>query len=102
MILGPSGQNIYPEEVEQELAKHPLVGESLVLDRGGKVIALVYPSAGVVPPDADEQGHNIVAETIRSETNHRLPVFSQIFRVELVDIPFERTAKGTIKRHLYQ
>ena len=102
IILSASGQNIYPEEVEQELARHPLVGESLVLDRGGKVIALVYPSAGVVPPDADEQGHNIVAETIRSETNHRLPVFSQIFRVELVDVPFERTAKGTIKRHLYQ
>lgn len=102
IILSSSGQNIYPEEVEQELAHHPLVGESLVLDRGGKVIALVYPSAGVVPPDADEQGHNIVAETIRTETNSRLPVFSQIFRVELVDIPFERTAKGSIKRHLYQ
>lgn len=102
IILSSSGQNIYPEEVEQELARHPLVGESLVLDRGGKVIALVYPSAGVLPPDADEQGHNIVAETIRTETNRRLPVFSQIFRVELTDIPFERTAKGTIKRHLYQ
>jgi len=102
IILSASGQNIYPEEVEQELQQHPLVEEALVLDRGGKVVALVYPKAGVLPPDANDQGNNPAADIIRDETNLRLPVFSQIVRVELVDIPFERTAKGSIRRHLYQ
>ena len=92
IILSSSGQNIYPEEVEQVLSKHPMVQESLVIERGGKVIALVYPKQGIVPSE----------DHIRDYTNRFLPVFSQIFRVELVDLPFQRTAKGTIKRHLYQ
>lgn len=92
IILSSSGQNIYPEEVEQVLSKHPMVQESIVIERGGKVVALVYPKPGVVPSE----------EHIRDYSNRSLPVFSQIFRVELVDLPFERTAKGTIKRHLYQ
>lgn len=92
IILSSSGQNIYPEEVEQVLFHHPMVQESLVIERGGKVVALVYPKPGVVPSEED----------IRNTTNKRLPVFSQIFRVELVDLPFQRTAKGSIKRHLYQ
>ena len=91
IILSSSGQNIYPEEVEQVLSKHPMVQESLVIERAGKVVALVYPKPGVVPSE----------DHIRDYTNRSLPVFSQIFRVELVDLPFQRTAKGTIKRHLY-
>ena len=101
LILSSSGQNIYPEEVEQVLSRNPLVEESLVLDRGGKVIALVYPHAGTLPAE-DEQEHTRLADSIRSAANLHLPNFSQIFRVEFVDVPFERTAKGSIKRHLYQ
>ena len=101
LILSASGQNIYPEEVEQVLARHPMVEESLVLDREGKVTALVYPRAGSVKGD-DEEAIALLSDDIRKKTNVHLPVFSQIFRVELVDVPFERTAKGTIKRHLYQ
>ena len=101
LILSSSGQNIYPEEVEQVLSRNPLVEESLVLDRGGKVIALVYPHAGTLPAE-DEQEHTRLADSIRSADNLHLPNFSQIFRVEFVDVPFERTAKGSIKRHLYQ
>ena len=92
IILSSSGQNIYPEEVEQVLFHHPMVQESLVIERGGKVIALVYPKPGTNPSE----------DEIRNTTNQSLPIFSQIFRVELVDLPFQRTAKGTIKRHLYQ
>ena len=101
LILSSSGQNIYPEEVEQVLSRDPLVEESLVLDRGGKVIALVYPHAGNLPTE-DEEEHLRLADAIRDAANRHLPNFSQIFRVEFVDVPFERTAKGSIKRHLYQ
>ncbi|MBP5484232.1 MAG: long-chain fatty acid--CoA ligase, partial [Bacteroidales bacterium] len=89
------------EEVELVLSRHPLVEESLVLDRDGKVTALVYPRAGSVNGD-DEQAVAALSEDIREKSNKHLPKFSQIFRVELVDVPFERTAKGSIKRHLYQ
>ena len=102
LILSASGQNIYPEEIEQELSAHPMVEDSLVLDRGGKIIALVYPKSGVAPHVEKEEDLNFFCEEIRNTTNKLLPAFSQIFRVELVDVPFERTAKGTIKRHLYQ
>ena len=101
LILSSSGQNIYPEEVEQVLSRHPQVEESLVLDRGGKVVALVYPRAGSVQGD-DEEAIARLSEDIRRSSNVHLPSFSQIFSVELVDVPFERTAKGSIKRHLYQ
>ena len=101
LILSSSGQNIYPEEVEQVLSRHPLVEESLVLDRDGKVTALVYPCAGSVQGD-DEEAIAALSDDIRKKSNAHLPKFSQIFRVELVDVPFERTAKGSIKRHLYQ
>ena len=100
LILSASGQNIYPEEVEQVLGRHPMVEESLVLDRDGKVTALVYPCAGSVAGD-DEEAMAALAEDIRTASNAHLPRFSQIFRVELVDVPFERTAKGSVKRHLY-
>ena len=102
LILSASGQNIYPEEIEQELSYHPMVEDSLVLDRGGKIIALVYPKSGVAPQVEKEEDINAFCDDIRNRTNQHLPAFSQIFRVELVDVPFERTAKGTIKRHLYQ
>lgn len=101
LILSASGQNIYPEEVEQVLSRHPRVEEALVLDRDGKVTALVYPSAGAVRGD-DEAAIAALSDDIRNKSNAHLPSFSQIFRVELVDVPFERTAKGSIKRHLYQ
>ena len=102
LILSASGQNIYPEEVEQVLSRHPLVEESLVLDRGGKVVALVYPRGDAASALTDEIANELVCTEIRNQTNLHLPKFSQIFRVEIVDVPFERTAKGSIKRHLYQ
>lgn len=101
LILSSSGQNIYPEEVEQVLGRHPQVEESLVVDRENKLVALVYPKAGSVKGD-DEEAIAALSDDIRTRSNALLPKFSQIFQVELVDMPFERTAKGSIKRHLYQ
>lgn len=100
LILSASGQNIYPEEVEQVLSRHGAVEEALVLERTGKVTALVYPRPHAVA-GADDQELERLAVDIRDKTNQYLPKFSQIFRVEIVDSPFERTAKGTMKRYLY-
>lgn len=101
LILSASGQNIYPEEVEQVLSRNPMVEESLVLDRDGKIVALVYPRANSVAGTSEDQQAAIAGE-IRDRANAHLPKFSQVFYVELVDVPFERTAKGTVKRHLYK
>ena len=101
LILSATGQNIYPEEVEQLLDAHPLVKESVVLSRNGKLVALVYLDAEGLA-GLEERDHQEVQEIIRAQVNTRLPAFSQLGKVELVDIPFVRTAKGTIKRHLYQ
>lgn len=100
LILSSSGQNIYPEEVEQVLNRHPMVEESLVLDRDRKLIALVYPKAEAFQDSTEESLAALMAD-IRARSNRHLPPFSQIWQVELVDVPFERTAKGSIKRHLY-
>ena len=101
LILNSSGQNIYPEEVEQILSNDPLVEESVVLSRDGKIVALVYPHSEAVV-GTDEQQQKEIAVQIRDRANKSLPKFSQIFYVEMVDTPFERTAKGSIKRHLYK
>ena len=101
LILSASGQNIYPEEIEQVLSRNKMVEESLVVEREGKIIALVYPRGGTLP-GMDEADMERLTTNIRDMANRHLPNFSQIFRVELMDVPFERTAKGSIKRHLYQ
>ena len=101
LILNSSGQNIYPEEVEQILAGDPIVEESVVVSRDGKIVALVYPHADAVVGTDEVQQKQMVAQ-IRDRANQRLPKFSQIFYVEMVDVPFERTAKGSIKRHMYK
>ena len=101
LILNSSGQNIYPEEVEQVLSLDPIVEESVVVSRDGKIVALVYPHADAVVGTDEVRQKQIVAE-IRDRANQHLPKFSQIFYVELVDVPFERTAKGSIKRHMYK
>ena len=80
---------------------HPYVKESVVVDRGGKVVALVYPDTNGIA-SMEERDHQEVPEIIRAQVNTKLPAYSQISRLELVDMPLIRTAKGTVKRHLYQ
>ena len=84
MILGPSGQNIYPEELEDKLNSMPCVVESIVVDREGKLVALVYP----------EQTNRNIAELMeenRVAVNKNLPQYSQISAIELVASEFEKT-----------
>jgi len=98
MILGPNGQNIYPEEIEDKLNSLPLVVESVVVSREGKIIALVFPDY------AAELRHEQLAERMeknRQELNRQLPAYSQVAALELVENEFEKTPKKSIKRFLY-
>lgn len=99
MILNSSGQNVYPEELEAILSGCPYVNESLVVERKGRIVALVYAE---LPDDMDEPIRAEVPELIRAAANKSLPVYSKINEVELVDVPFEKTPKMSIKRYLYR
>ena len=99
MILNSSGQNIYPEELEAVLSGCPYVAEPLVVDRNGKLVALIYPD---IPEDLDEASRRGIPELIRSTANKSLPSYSKLHKVELMDTPFEKTPKMSIKRFLYK
>ena len=100
MILNSSGQNIYPEEVEFVLNNCQYVEECLVVDRDGKITALVYLTE--LPDDMDEDAKAALPVTIRDEANKSLPAYSKIVKVEIMEEPFEKTPKKTIKRFLYK
>jgi len=103
MILGPSGQNIYPEEIEARLNNLPFITESLVIENETKLVALVYPDLEAVD---QENMSNLEVEQImeqhRIEINKTLPQYSQIIRIKLYPKEFEKTPKKSIKRFLYQ
>ncbi|WP_304631595.1 AMP-binding protein [uncultured Muribaculum sp.] len=103
MILGPSGQNIYPEEIEQKLNNMPYVAESLVVYSDGQLAALIYPDLEL----ATKQGiHTDALSKIMDDNiaalNKDLPAYSQIRKVKLYNEEFEKTPKRSIKRYLYQ
>ena len=103
MILGASGQNIYPEELEDKLNSMPCVVESIVVDRDHKLVALVFP-------DTSNEGKKLLGtktltqqmEENRVAVNKDLPQYSQISAIELVASEFEKTPKRSIKRYLYK
>lgn len=103
MLLTSSGQNIYPEEIEARLNNMPFVNESLVILSESKLIALIYPdsddafSHGMTQKQLEE-----ALENNRQEINKLLPAYSQITRIKLYPEEFEKTAKKSIKRFLYQ
>ena len=103
LILGPSGQNIYPEEIEDLLNAQPYIAESLVIEREGKLVALVYPDAEAMKQNkiSREVLLKIIHET-RKQINQQLPAYSQIARIEIHNEEFEKTPKRSIKRFLYQ
>ncbi|MDE5745835.1 MAG: AMP-binding protein, partial [Paramuribaculum sp.] len=103
MILGPSGQNIYPEEIEQKLNNMPYVGESVVIDEGGRLVALIYPDMDSVIHQkiSPEEIDKIMAENL-VQLNKELPGYSQVGRFEIMSEEFEKTPKRSIKRYLYQ
>jgi long-chain acyl-CoA synthetase len=102
MLLGASGQNIYPEEIEAKLDNLPYVSESLIVPRKGKLIALVYPNydaaseAGLSPEDlVRSMAHN------KDTLNDMLAYYEKISEIQLFDTEFEKTPKKSIKRYLY-
>jgi len=103
LLLTSSGQNIYPEEIESRLNNMPYVAESLIILQQDKLVALIYPDSddafahGLNQPDLER-----VMEENRQELNKQLPAFSQIARFKLYPEEFEKTAKKSIKRFLYQ
>ena len=103
MILSGSGQNIYPEEIEAVVNQQDFVAESVVVDRGGKLVARVY-----FDPDAirkaklDDAAVAALPGRIRTAVNRRMPAYSRLSDVERNPSPFEKTPKMSIKRFLYR
>ena len=104
MILGSSGENIYPEEIEQVINNHPSVIESLVVKRDKLLVALVQLDENIKNKINTLTKEKIaqMTEDIRSFVNKRVSVQSQIALVELMNEPFKKTATLKIKRYLYQ
>lgn len=103
MILGPSGQNIYPEELEAVLNSETYVFESLVIEDNSNLTALIYPDYKRGEADGMDKDavHNLISGRI-PEINKILPAYAQIRKVEFMPEDFERTPKKSIKRYLYQ
>ena len=103
MLLGSSGQNIYPEEIEDKLNSMAMVVESLVVQDGDKLVGLVFPDY----EEAKEMGLSNddivnVMEQNRQELNAALPAYSKLSSIVLQKEEFEKTPKKSIKRYLYK
>lgn len=102
MILGPSGQNIYPEEIEARICNLPYVAECVVVERSGKLVALVYPDADAMNSDGVKESElPEIMEHNRKKVNQELPKYEQISMFEMVSVEFEKTPKKNIKRFKY-
>lgn len=102
MLLGASGQNIYPEEIEARLNNLPFVEESLVIDRGQKLVALVYPSMEAADAEGiDVEGLQKKMDENLVLLNEQLPAFSRVSAIEIFPEEFEKTPTKKIKRFLY-
>lgn len=102
MLLGPSGQNIYPEEIEAVLNNMPFVSESIVLQKDTKIVALVYPDYEQV--DAVKMSHDALKEAMeenRKTANSQIAAYEQINEIRIYPHEFEKTPKKSIKRFLY-
>ena len=103
MILGPSGQNIYPEEVETVINSQPYVVDSLVVEDDGGLTALIYPDFQQGARDGMNQAAFVkYIEDILPELNKELPNYARLKRIKVMSEDFERTPKKSIKRYLYQ
>ena len=100
MILSANGQNIYPEEIEAVINNQDYIIESVVVDRGASLVALVYVDGDKLTADGfnlDEQ-----MALMRTAVNAEMPAYSKITKVEVMDQPFEKTPKMSIKRFMYK
>ena len=101
MFLGASGQNIYPEEIEDKLNNQEAVGESLIVEREGKLIALVFPDETLTKRMTLDEIQAIMKANLE-KLNHLIPSYSKVANIEVQDKPFEKTPKKSIKRFLYK
>jgi long-chain acyl-CoA synthetase len=102
MILGASGQNIYPEEIEAKLNNMPYIMESLVIESGGKLIALVCPDYEAVDAEnVDQKQLETLMEENRKQLNAIVAAYESISKIQLFPHEFEKTPKKSIKRYLY-
>lgn len=103
MILGASGQNIYPEEIEDRLNNMPYVCESLVIEKENKLIALIYPDFELLNSEkiTDDKLPELMNANLK-ELNQQFPAYSQVSNFKLFNEEFEKTPKRSIKRFLYQ
>ncbi len=102
MILGPSGENIYPEEIEAKLNNLPYIQESVVIEKDNKLIALVYPDLDAVDQDKiNEARLTEIMEENKKEVNANLAKYMQISKIKIYPEEFEKTPKRSIKRYLY-
>ena len=103
MLLGANGQNVYPEEIEDKLNSMAMVSESLIVQRGDKLVALVYPdmeevkNLGFTQKDLEN-----IMEQNRQQLNELLPTYSKLQAFEIQEEEFMKTPKRSIKRYLYK
>lgn len=103
MILGPSGQNIYPEEIENKLNHLPFVAESIVVERDGRLVAMVYPDEEAARrARLSKEKIDQLMDYNLTTLNRDLPGYSKVSSIELREEPFEKTPKQSIKRYLYK
>ena len=100
MILSANGQNIYPEEIEAVVNNQPYVVESVVVDRGASLVALVYVDNDKLTQDGVSLDEHV--KNIQAEVNKSMPTYSKISKIEVMDQPFEKTPKMSIKRFMYK
>ena len=98
MLLGSNGQNIYPEEIEDKLNSLDGVVESVVVERNGKLVGLVFPDASIGDKAQTEQ---LMQENLK-RLNEQLPAYEKVSSIELVEQEFEKTPKKSIKRFMYK
>ena len=101
MFLGASGQNIYPEEIEDKLNNQEAVGESLIVEREGKLVALVFPDETLTKRMTLEEVQAIMKANLE-KLNKLIPSYSKVSNIEVQEKPFEHTPKKSIKRFLYK
>ena len=100
MILSANGQNIYPEEIEAVVNNQPYVIESVVVDRGARLVALVYTDSEKMKAEAVDV--EAFKKDLMAEVNKSMPAYSKVNLVEIMDQPFEKTPKMSIKRFMYK
>lgn len=103
MLLGPAGQNIYPEDIEERLNGSPYIDESLAIGESNKIVALIVPEKDNLEKEGiEEEKWEEFFKNIIYNINKTLPNYSKIASFRIQDTEFEKTPKRSIKRFLYQ